>query len=190
MSALGAGGCHMLSGVRVAGVFLLLWFCVGLFFAALMAIGLEIRGNQYLMMEQRFFGRFERPLIPLTVFNPETTRTTVVGSFNRPNGCAGDFMNGYVCDPLYLQSSNANNAWFLGSWINSPAWLSTYPACSKVNTTGDMANATMIAPSADNLAGDFAGYCLNVLPIGSFIPAVPFQNYPTFGLTEAPTVSS
>mmetsp|Transcript_28262 Transcript_28262/g.79792 ORF Transcript_28262/g.79792 Transcript_28262/m.79792 type:complete len:82 (+) Transcript_28262:171-416(+) len=46
----GCWGLPYVEWVRVAGVFLLLWFCVGLFFAALMAIGLEIRGNQYLSM--------------------------------------------------------------------------------------------------------------------------------------------
>ena len=119
-------------------------------------------------MEQRFFGAFDRPLVPVVETNPVTGKSALVNTFNRPAGCAGDFASGYVCD------SATNPSWKLGAWAATPAWTSVYTACSD--------NVTAIFPASSTADGVYDGYCLNVLPLNAFVPTLPAQPYPTYGL--------
>uniref|UniRef100_A0A061S5S2 Uncharacterized protein n=1 Tax=Tetraselmis sp. GSL018 TaxID=582737 RepID=A0A061S5S2_9CHLO len=157
--------------VRVACIFIVLWTSVGLFFWALLQIGLTIRGTQYLNMEQRFFGPFNRPLVPIVAKN-SFGKEKLVNTFNRPAGCEGTFEEGYVCRPA------VNPSWSLGSWYNTSTWTRIYTACESINEEF----ATLINPASKTGEGVFTGYCLNVLPINKFIPEVPLQQYPTYGL--------
>merc|ERR1711963_780170 len=106
-------------------------------------------------MEQRFFGPFDRPLIPVVESNPVTGKDSLVGTFNRPAGCTADNSTEFTCDP------SVSVAWFTGSWVENPAWIGVYADCAM-----SMNNATMIAP----------------LPTTSFGVGT-FQRYPVAGLT-------
>merc|ERR1711879_764512 len=83
----GCWGLAYVDWMRVFGVFVCLWAALALIFWALLEIGLQVRGNQYLNMEQRFFGSFERPLIPVVEINADSGRTTLVNVFNRAAVC-------------------------------------------------------------------------------------------------------
>ena len=128
----------------------------------------------YAVMEQRFFGAFDRPLIPVVETNPVTSKSALVNTFNRPAGCTGDFAAGFVCDPA------TNPSWKLGVWAATPAWSSVYTACA---TAIANSNSTAIAPASSTADGIYDGYCLNVLPLNAFVPTIPAQPYPVYGLS-------